>query len=53
MRNRYGLTSLALILTSAVTLTAPALAAPGQSGAHAPLYYPQSANNRDVKVWET
>ena len=50
MRSRYGLTTLALILTSAVTLTAPALAAPGQSGAHAPLYYVALGDSLSVGV---
>ena len=50
MRNRYGLTSFALILTSAVTLTAPALAAPGKSAAHAPHYYVALGDSLSVGV---
>ena len=50
MRSRYGLTTVAVILTSAVTLTAPALAAPGQSGAHAPLYYVALGDSLSVGV---
>ncbi len=50
MRTRYALMTVGLILTLVTTLALPALAAPGHSGGHAPLYYVALGDSLSVGI---